>query len=111
LKALAAVSAFGTRARAMALQPGFRGEVFPYSIDPHSGQKLPFRGVSARNQQSMRRAIDEAYENYVAQDASMKLNSQDLEKISDLTLDYYNQHAKDFWEGTRSRWKVRRSVS
>jgi glutathione S-transferase len=23
-------------------QPGFRGEVFPYSIDPHSGQKLPF---------------------------------------------------------------------
>jgi SAM-dependent methyltransferase len=31
----------------------------------------------------------------------MKLNSQDLEKIADLTLDYYNQHAEDFWEGTR----------
>ena len=31
----------------------------------------------------------------------MKLNSQDLEKIADLTLDYYNQHAQDFWEGTR----------
>ena len=23
-------------------QPGFRGEVFPYSIDPQSGQKQPF---------------------------------------------------------------------
>jgi SAM-dependent methyltransferase len=31
----------------------------------------------------------------------MKLNSQDLEKITGLTLDYYNQHAEDFWEGTR----------
>jgi hypothetical protein len=38
----------------------------------------------------------------VAQDASMKLNSQDLEKIADLTLDYYNRHAEDFWEGTRN---------
>ncbi len=33
---------------------------------------------------------------------SMKLNSQDLEKITDLTLDYYNRHAEDFWEGTRN---------
>src|ERR1700747_2589361 len=32
----------------------------------------------------------------------MKLNSQDLEKIADLTLDYYNRHAGDFWEGTRN---------
>jgi hypothetical protein len=32
----------------------------------------------------------------------MKLNSQDLEKITDLTLDYYNRHAEDFWEGTRN---------
>jgi SAM-dependent methyltransferase len=31
----------------------------------------------------------------------MKLNSQDLEKIADLTLDRYNQNAEDFWEGTR----------
>jgi SAM-dependent methyltransferase len=31
----------------------------------------------------------------------MKLNSQDLEKIVDLTLDCYNQNAEDFWEGTR----------
>ena len=31
----------------------------------------------------------------------MKLNSQDLEKITDLTLEHYNQHAEDFWEGTR----------
>ena len=29
------------------------------------------------------------------------MNSQDLEKIVDQTLDYYNQHAEDFWEGTR----------
>jgi hypothetical protein len=32
----------------------------------------------------------------------VKLNSQDLEKITDLTLDYYNRHAEDFWEGTRN---------
>ena len=32
---------------------------------------------------------------------NMKLNSQDLEKIADLTLDCYNQNAEDFWEGTR----------
>jgi hypothetical protein len=31
----------------------------------------------------------------------MKLNPQDLEKITDLTLDHYNEHAEDFWEGTR----------
>ena len=30
----------------------------------------------------------------------MKLNSQDLQKIADLTLDCYNQNAEDFWEGT-----------
>src|SRR6516225_6368714 len=33
--------------------------------------------------------------------SDMKLNSQDLEKIADLTLDCYNQNAGDFWEGTR----------
>jgi len=27
----------------------------------------------------------------------MKLNSQDLEKIADVTLDFYNRHAQDFW--------------
>ena len=32
----------------------------------------------------------------------MKLNSQDLQKIADLTLDCYNQNAEDFWEGTRN---------
>jgi hypothetical protein len=31
----------------------------------------------------------------------MKLNPQDLEKITDLTLSHYNARAKDFWEGTR----------
>lgn len=31
----------------------------------------------------------------------MKLTPQDLEKISGLTLEYYNQHAEDFWERTR----------
>jgi len=31
----------------------------------------------------------------------MKLNSQDLDKIADVTLDFYNRHAADFWEGTR----------
>jgi SAM-dependent methyltransferase len=32
----------------------------------------------------------------------LKLNLQDLEKIADLTLDFYNRHAEDFWEGTRN---------
>jgi SAM-dependent methyltransferase len=31
----------------------------------------------------------------------MKLNLEDLEKISTLTLKYYNQHAEDFFVGTR----------
>jgi SAM-dependent methyltransferase len=31
----------------------------------------------------------------------MKLNSQDLDKIAAATLDFYNRHAQDFWEGTR----------
>jgi hypothetical protein len=32
----------------------------------------------------------------------MKLNPQDLENIAHLTLEHYNQHAEEFWEGT---WK------
>jgi len=31
----------------------------------------------------------------------MKLNPQDLAKITDFTLSHYNEHAEDFWEGTR----------
>jgi SAM-dependent methyltransferase len=31
----------------------------------------------------------------------MKLNPQDLEKISNVTLDHYNRHAENFWEGTK----------
>jgi hypothetical protein len=31
----------------------------------------------------------------------MKLNPKDLDKIADETLDFYNRHAEDFWEGTR----------
>jgi hypothetical protein len=32
----------------------------------------------------------------------MKLNPQDLENLAHLTLEYYNQHAEEFWEGTWS---------
>lgn len=31
----------------------------------------------------------------------MKLDPEDLEKITELTLQYYNQRSGDFWEGTR----------
>jgi len=31
----------------------------------------------------------------------MKLNPQDLAKISDVTLEHYNQRAEAFWQGTR----------
>jgi len=31
----------------------------------------------------------------------MALDSQDLEKVSSLTLEYYDKRAADFWEGTR----------
>ncbi len=31
----------------------------------------------------------------------MKLNSQELEKIANLTLEHYNRQAEEFWEGTR----------
>jgi SAM-dependent methyltransferase len=33
--------------------------------------------------------------------SNMKLNPEDLEKITDLTLSHYNEHAEDFWQGTR----------
>ncbi len=29
------------------------------------------------------------------------MKSQDLKKISELTLEHYDQNADDFWEGTR----------
>ena len=32
----------------------------------------------------------------------MKLSSQDLKKIADVTLDCYDQNAEDFWQGTRN---------
>ena len=32
----------------------------------------------------------------------MKLKPQDLEKIASLTLDYYNEQAEEFWQGTRN---------
>ena len=32
----------------------------------------------------------------------MKLNPEDLGKITDLTLEYYNRNAEEFWEGTRA---------
>lgn len=31
----------------------------------------------------------------------MNLNSQDLEKIAERTLEHYNRHADEFWQGTR----------
>ena len=31
----------------------------------------------------------------------MNLNPQDLNKISLLTLEHYNRHAEEFWDGTR----------
>jgi SAM-dependent methyltransferase len=31
----------------------------------------------------------------------MKRNTQDLEKIASVMLEYYDQHAEDFWEGTK----------
>jgi len=31
----------------------------------------------------------------------MKLNPKELEKIAHVTLEYYDRHAEDFWEGTK----------
>jgi predicted TPR repeat methyltransferase len=31
----------------------------------------------------------------------MKLNPQDLERISSVMLEHYDQHAEEFWQGTR----------
>jgi hypothetical protein len=33
--------------------------------------------------------------------SNIKLNLEDLAKITDFTLSHYNEHAEDFWEGTR----------
>jgi SAM-dependent methyltransferase len=32
----------------------------------------------------------------------MKLHPEDLQKIARLTLEHYDQHAREFWEGTRA---------
>jgi SAM-dependent methyltransferase len=32
----------------------------------------------------------------------MKLNPQELEKVTDLTLEHYNQRAEEFWKGTHN---------
>jgi len=39
----------------------------------------------------------------------MKLNPRDLKKITDLTLEHYNQCAEDFWKGTRDH-NVRQNI-
>ncbi len=39
----------------------------------------------------------------------MKLNPQELKKLSDVTLENYNQTAEDFWEGTRDH-DVRQNI-
>ncbi len=36
------------------------------------------------------------------QNSDQKLSTQELEHITDVTLDHYNQRAAAFWEGTRS---------
>src|SRR5262249_20319394 len=33
--------------------------------------------------------------------SNMEPNPEDLAKITDFTLRHYNEHAEDFWEGTR----------
>src|SRR5262249_29269982 len=33
--------------------------------------------------------------------SNMELNPEDLAKITEFTLSHYNEHAEDFWEGTR----------
>ena len=33
--------------------------------------------------------------------SNMELNPEHLAKITDFTLSHYNEHAEDFWEGTR----------
>jgi SAM-dependent methyltransferase len=40
----------------------------------------------------------------------MKLNPQDLEKIASLTLDYYDQRAEEFWQGTRD-YDVKQNIA
>ena len=34
--------------------------------------------------------------------SNITLNPEDLAKITDFTLSHYNEHAEDFWEGTRN---------
>lgn len=43
-----------------------------------------------------------AISNLLEYESNMKLKPQDLEKIAALTLEYYDQRADDFWEGTRN---------
>lgn len=43
-------------------------------------------------------------------DGNLKFDPRDLERISAITLDHYNRHADDFWEGTRDH-DVRQNIS
>jgi SAM-dependent methyltransferase len=36
-----------------------------------------------------------------APNRNQRMNAQELEKVVELTLEHYNQHAEDFWAGTR----------
>ena len=42
--------------------------------------------------------------------SNMKLNPQDLEKITDLTLDHYNERAEDFWKARAITTSTRTSL-
>ncbi len=43
-------------------------------------------------------AQSEARPNHIS---TMKLNDQDLQKAVAVTLEHYNRHAEEFWQGTR----------
>src|SRR5256885_1307703 len=46
-------------------------------------------------------SLPETVFQYLGFGPKMTLNPQDLQKLADRTLDYYNERAVDFWEGTR----------
>src|SRR5437764_15482202 len=73
-----------------------------WSTSPTLATSLMLRSVDGRRTATVqsRPAVVQPADSAARLD--MKLNPQDLENIAHLTLEHYNQHAEEFWEGTRN---------
>src|SRR5205807_7108732 len=73
-----------------------------WSTSPTFATSLMLRSVDGRRTATAQSEPAVVQPTDSAARLDMKLNPQDLENIAHLTLEHYNQHAEEFWEGTRN---------